>query len=128
MSILDNLLGPSLRLNAAGAGTYTALHALMPDIHYRGVIVVVTIDAITAGDSWTVSIVGYDPTSQWYYPLLTSVPLTQVGHTVLTVYPGIVAVPNVAANSPVPNSNFWSVQGVVATGPITGYCSCVYCY
>jgi hypothetical protein len=99
----------------------------MSDIHYRGVIVIVNIVAITAGDSWTVSVVGYDE-NQWYYPLLTSVPLTQVGRTVLTVYPDIVAVPNVAANSPVPMGNFWTVQGVVATGPITGYFSSFYCY
>ena len=120
-------LGPSLKLTAQGAGTLTSRPG-PPDVQYRGVVVVVTITGITAGDALTVSIVGYDPATQSYFntPFLTSAPLTEVGQTVLIVYPGIPAVANVAANSPVPNSNFWRLKATVTTGPVDAILDCLY--
>lgn len=122
MSTLNNGLGPSLTLAAQGAGSLTAPapHGRIPDVHYRGVIVIVTITAITAGD--TVSIVGYDPTPPDERAANSGRP--DDPHYL----PGIPPVANVAANSPVPNYNNWTVQAVVATGPVSAFCSSLYCY
>lgn len=115
MSTLNNDLGATLALTAAGVGTTTAPYDVNPS--HRGVTVVVNITAITGTTpTLTVSIVGHDPVSDTDYTLLTSAALAATGQTVLTVYPGCIAAANLTANAPLPN--LWTVKAVVAgTGP-----------
>ena len=101
-------------LSAQGTGTVNSTDQL--NVNGRGIIVVINITAITAG-SLTVTIQGKDIVSGVYYTLLASAALAATGTTVLTVYPGMTASANAAANSPLPRT--WRISSVVATGPVT---------
>lgn len=79
----------------------------------RGLKLVIDITAITGtGPSLTVTVEGKDPVSGKYYPLLVSAALTAVGTTVLTIYPGVVAAANLAANDVLPKT--WRVKSAIA--------------
>jgi hypothetical protein len=115
MSTLNNDLGPSITLTAAGAGTTTAPYDLNPT--HRGCMVVINITAISGtSPTLTVSVMGHDPVSDTDFTILSSAALNSTGETVLTVYPGCIASANAVANSPIPN--VWTVKAVVGgTGP-----------
>ena len=97
---------------AAGA-VATYLSKDQPNVHCRGVEVVVDVTALT-GASVVVTIEGKDPTSGKYYTLLASAALTGTGTTVLTVYPGVTVTENTAASRPLPS--VWRVKAVNGAG------------
>lgn len=59
----------------------------------------------------TVKVRGKDVASGVYYDILDSTSLTGTGSTLLTVYPGVAASPNVAVLPPI-----WRVEVVCGTG------------
>lgn len=67
----------------------------------RGVKVFINVTAIGTG-SVTFAIQGKDPASGTYYTILASAAIVANGLTVLTVYPGLTAAANSAANDVVP--------------------------
>lgn len=110
MSTLNNDLGPSITLTAAGVGTTTAPYDV--NAAHRGVLVVVNVTAISGtSPTLTVSIMGHDPVSDTDFTLLSSAAISTVSETVLTVYPGCIAAANSIANSPLPN--VWTLKAVV---------------
>lgn len=88
----------------------------MLNLNGRGIKLVIDITAITGtGPTLTVTIQGKDPTSGKYFTILASAALGAVATTVLTVYPGLTAAANVAANDILPRS--WRV--ITAIGGTT---------
>ena len=81
----------------------------LENFNHRGVAVIIDITLIPgAAPSLTVNINGQAPQSGKKYALLSSIALTVVGVTVLTVYPGLIAVANQDANNILPR--FWEVE------------------
>jgi hypothetical protein len=87
---------------AAGTTTQT----LGPHVNdfYRGIKVILdqTVNAGSAG-SITLSILGYDKTSNKTWVILAGAAVAAVATNVYTVYPGIIAVTNVSANDVLPD-------------------------
>lgn len=102
-------------LAAQGVGTVSS--ADQTNVGSRGVTVIVDITAITGTTpTLTVVIEGKDPASGKYFTLLSSAALNAVATTVLSVYPGLTASANVAANAALPKT--WRVRTVTGgTGP-----------
>lgn len=77
-----------------------------------GLKLVIDITAITGTTpTLTVTIQGKDTASGKYYTILASAALSSVSTTVLTVFPGITASANVAANDILPRT--WRVSAVI---------------
>lgn len=102
----------NLDLNAgqllSGVGATTSVNS--PDLvntDGQGVKVFVNVTSAGTG-SITVSIQCKDPASGTYVTLLSSAAIVANGMTTLTVYPGIVAVTNVAASDVLPRQ--WRVS------------------
>jgi len=68
----------------------------------KGLLVVIDVTAIAATPSVVFTIQGYDPVSGKYFTILASAAITGTGTTVLRVYPGLTASPNVIANDVLP--------------------------
>lgn len=102
-----NVSGISLAaLAAAAAGGQSADQV---NLNGRGVKVVIDITALAGTTpTLTVTIQGKDPVSGKYFTILVSAALAAVATTVLTVYPGIVAAANVAANDALPRD--WRIS------------------
>lgn len=81
--------------------------------HCDGIDVVVDITAISGTSaSLTVTLQGKDPASSKYFTVLASAALTAIGTTVLRVFPGATASPNLAANDWLPKT--WRVSWTIA--------------
>jgi hypothetical protein len=78
----------------------------------RGAHVIIDVTAISATPSVVPHIQGFDPLSGKYYDLLIGIPILETGTTVLKLYPGIVASPNVAASDILPRH--WRLRMVHA--------------
>ena len=79
----------------------------------RGVKLVIDITALTGTvPTLTVTIQGKDAASGKYYNILVSTALAAVATTVLEVYPGILAVANLATGVTLPRT--WRVIAVIA--------------
>ena len=94
----------------------TSVSANTPDCDnpfWSGLQVGVNISAL-AGTSPTLTVIieGKDESSGVYYPLLTSAPLSAVGFTLLTLYPGVTPVANVSVSQVLPKT--WRVRHVIA--------------
>jgi hypothetical protein len=102
-----NVSGISLAaLVAAAAGAQSADQV---NLNGRGVKVVIDITALAGTTpTLTVTIQGKDPVSGKYFTILASAALAAVATTVLTVYPGLVAAANVAANDVLPRD--WRIS------------------
>lgn len=106
----------NISLAALVAAAVGANGADQVNYNARGVKVVIDITAITGtGPTLTVTLQGKDPVSGKYYTILASAALAAVATTVLTVYPGIAASTNVAANDVLPRD--WRI--VTAIGGTT---------
>lgn len=81
-----------------------------------GLKVVVNITAISAG-SLTVIVEMFDSASNSWIAVLTSAALSGTGTTVLTVYPGVTPVANVAVSDCIPQP--FRVRWSIVTGPVT---------
>lgn len=95
-------------LTAAGAGTTVSADQVGMGV---GVKLVIDISAVGGTPTLTVTIQGKDIASGKYYPILTSAALALVATTVMTVYPALAAVANLAANDIIPRT--WRVSAVV---------------
>lgn len=100
-------------ITLAAAAPATTNSADTVNYNGRGVMVTIDITAI-ATQTVTVNIQLKDPTSGKYVTLLASTALAAVATTVMTVYPGCIAVANSVANLPMPRT--WRVQTVGAVG------------
>lgn len=78
----------------------------------RGLVLVIDVTAIAATPSVVFTIKGQDPVSGKYWTILTSAAITGAGTTVLRVYPGLTAVPNLVANDVIPR--LWRLEAVHA--------------
>lgn len=108
---------PVATLAAAAAGGNS------PDqlnVGHKGVKVYINVTAIGTTPSFVVIIEVKDPATGNYVPILTSLAITAVTATevVLTVYPGVAAVANVAASDVLPPT--WRVRWTISGGTITG--------
>lgn len=105
-------------ISLVNAGNVTVSSPDQNNTFSRGLIATVNLSNVVAG-TVTVKIQGKDVASGKYYDLLDSAALAGNGTTELTVYPGVAASANVAANSPLPA--VWRATAVVsASGNITG--------
>lgn len=102
-------------LTAQAAATVNS--ADLPNATGQGVIVGVNLSTMTSA-TVTVHVQGKDAASGQYYDLLASTALASTGFTTMTVYPGVVASANVAANAPLPKT--WRVSVVVTGTAATG--------
>lgn len=69
----------------------------------KGVKVMVNFSAVPGVDTVTVTIQGKDRVSGNYFTILASAAIVATGQIVLTVYPGIAAAGNIAANDALPD-------------------------
>ena len=76
----------------------------------RGLHLIIGVTAIVAAPSIVVHIQGLEINAVVFYDLLISNAITTVGTTVIKLYPGIQALPNVSANDILPDR--WRVQVV----------------
>ena len=97
---------------ASAARTASVNSADLTNYNARGVVVVVDVTAVTATPSLVVTLAGKDTLSGQYLPYLDSAAITGTGQTILTVYPGCIAVANRLVNHPLPR--VWRVQVVAA--------------
>lgn len=81
----------------------------------RGITIFINATAVTG--TLTVTLQGKDPFSNVYYTLLASAAIAINSNVQMTVYPGVLAVTNLAANVPLPST--WRVVAAIATGPVT---------
>ena len=106
MGQANTLHGPVLEVLASGARTTTTNSSTYYTPGAVGVVVSISISAITATPSVTFTIQGYDEISDRYYTVLASAAqtATNTGGSLLTltVYPGITASANVAASAVLP--------------------------
>lgn len=70
----------------------------------RGLTVYVSATAVTSTPSVVVTIDGYDPVSQTWFNLLTSAAIATISTTKMVVYPGVLAVTNLAVSTVVPDT------------------------
>lgn len=91
------------------AAVASAISADQVNANGRGVQISINVTGIT-GTTPTLTVVlqGKDPASGAYYTLLTSAAISAAGFTQLTLYPGLVAAANVAANSVLPRT--WRIS------------------
>lgn len=108
----DNGVAPvpavtSSTLLASAARTADTNTADQTNLYHKGVIVTidVTLDPSTASVVYTIQ--GKDAAGT-YYTILQSASIADVGTTVLKVYPGLVAVANLAVSHPLPGT--WRVN------------------
>jgi hypothetical protein len=100
-----------LTILASAARTATANGADQDNIAgHRGVVVFIDCTASADTPSVVFTVQGKEPNGTAYYTLLASAAVTGASDTVLTVYPGCVAVANSVANLPLPR-----VWRVIAT-------------
>lgn len=92
-------------LLGSGART-TTTEVVQDDTPYydqrKGLQVIINVTAIAATPSVVPTIEGYEEQAGVYYTLLTGAAITGTGLTVLTVYPGIAAVANLAVSNFLP--------------------------
>ena len=81
----------------------------------RGITIFINATAVTG--TLTVTLQGKDPFSNVYYTLLASAAIAAPGNVQMTVYPGLLAATNLAANIPLPAT--WRVIAAIVTGPVT---------
>ncbi|MEW6016496.1 MAG: hypothetical protein AB1760_00315 [Pseudomonadota bacterium] len=98
----------SATLLASAARTASTNSADQTNYNGRGVRVSIDVTALTGTPSITVTIKSKDSASGVYSTVLASGPITAIGHTELTVYPGITATNNVSANTIL--SRTWRVE------------------
>jgi hypothetical protein len=99
-----------ITLAAQVAGTVTS--ANQPNPLNKGIKIYVNITTIGSGNSLTVTLQAIDPVSGNPVALLASAALGSNGITTMTVYPGLTAITNVAANDLLPAT--WNLKAVVA--------------
>lgn len=105
-----------LALTAAPVGTLTADQI---NRWGRGLKLGINVTAVTSSPSMVVTIRGKDVASGQYYTLLASAAITGAGFTLMTVYPGIAASANVAADDILPGT--WNIEAVITgSGTVTG--------
>lgn len=115
---VNNDLGALVTLANASSNGHSADYV---NAQNRGIVVVVNISAISGTSAaLQVTIQGKDMASGNYYTLLQSASLTATGLTTLTVYPGIAAASNTAADASLPQN--WRVSfSISGTSPsVTG--------
>lgn len=100
-------------VNAAPASTINS--ANITNWNQRGAQIGVNVTQISASTTIQIAIQGLDVASGQWYTLLTSTAFGTTGFTLLTVYPGIAATANVAANAPLPRT-FRIVATVAGSG------------
>jgi hypothetical protein len=102
-------VGPILTLTAHAA---TLASARIMNLKAVGIKLVIDVTAITGtSPTLTVALRGYDNASGKSFTVLASAAITTVSTVVLTVYPGVTAVANVAANDHLPTQ--WDVNAVI---------------
>lgn len=113
----NNNAGALVTLAAQAAGTVSQD---VDNPSSRGILVGINISAVTGSPSLTVTVRGKDYPSGQYYTLLASAAITGTGFTLLTIYPGVTAAANSAANLPLPRT--FNIEAVVtgAASTITG--------
>ena len=105
---------------AAAVGTYYSPKLRNQFAHALNCLV--TISAVAASGTLTVTITGVDTTSGHVYTLLASAALNAVGDTLLQVGPGLTAATNLVANAFLPTT--WQVKAVTATAAVTAAVGC----
>lgn len=87
-----------------GAPASNLFSATQTNYNHRGVTLGINITQISASTSLQVSIQAQDVVSGQWYTILSSVAFTTVAFNTLTIYPGIAATANVAANTVLPRT------------------------
>ncbi len=105
---LVNSPSSDLTVFASGAQTATQTQADQTNNTAKGIKVVLDMTNVGAGPSVTLEIDGKDAASGKYYSILTGAAVTTVSTNVYTVYPGLTASANVAANDVLPHT--WRVK------------------
>lgn len=95
-------------LLASAARTATTATSDQTNKTWRGAMCVLNITAVPGVETITPTIQGKDSISGSYYTLLAGAAQVATGLVVLTVYPGVSAIANLAANSPLPRT--WRVN------------------
>jgi len=90
-----------------GTGAYTSNQETVQDdtpfyVARKGLQVIINVTSVTATPSVVPTIDGYEEQTGVYYNLLTGAAITATGVTVLTLYPGITAVANIAVSNFLP--------------------------
>lgn len=106
-------------LLSSAARTATVASADQANETRRGVNVLIKVTAIVSSPSVVFTVQGKDATTGDYYDLLSSAAITGTGTTVLRVYPGNVAVANLAISYPLPR--VWRVNCVHGNGDSITY-------
>lgn len=109
----------SATLLASAARTASANSADQVNYNGCGVRVSIDVTALTGVPSITVAIKTKDSASGVYTTALASAAITAIGHTELTVYPGLPATANVSANAIL--SRTWRVEAAHSTADSITY-------
>jgi hypothetical protein len=86
---------------------------------YRGLRLDVNVSVVAGSGEITTTIKGVDPLSGTEYTLLADAAQSTVSHSELIIYPGVVAVANVALNQPLPKR--WTVDVAHTNGDAVTY-------
>lgn len=97
---------------ASAARTATTESATQTNQHGQGIHVVIDVTAVTLTPSVVFTIQGFDSASGKWYDILSSAAIVAAGTTVLKVFRGATAAPNLAANDQLPAQ--WRVRAVHA--------------
>ena len=110
-------------------GTYTSGTTSQPYAHNemaRGIKVFVNVSALGGSGTLTVTLKGVDQFTGNSYTILASTAIASTGLTVLTVYPGLTASSNVAANDCLPDT--WFLSAAVGVSSATAQIDACYLY
>lgn len=91
----------------SAARTATASSSPVVTSSARGAHIIITTTVLTGGASVVPTVEGYNKTTDSWYTVLTGAAITATGTVVLTVYPGVAAVNNVAVSNALPGT--WRV-------------------
>jgi hypothetical protein len=103
---------------ASASRTATTSSSDIKNSGHIGGHIIIDVTVLTAGASIVPTIQGKDSVSGKYYTLLTGVAITATGTTVYRIYPGIVAVTNLAISDILP-SEFRVVMTAADTKAVT---------
>lgn len=110
----QNTTNLPVTLFASAARTTSATTADQSNTAWHRIQLLVNV-TVAASGTYTPHIQGKDPVSGGYYDILVGNAISTTGMTVLTVGPGVLALPNAASQQFLPRT--WRVQMVGASTP-----------
>ena len=97
---------------ASAARTESVNSADQENPYARGAVITIDVTAATASPSVVFTVKGKSALGSDYYTILASAAITGTGQTVLRIYPGLTAAPNVTVSDVLPR--VWRVEAVHA--------------